>query len=147
MVLQSHNSIERYGSNSICVDAARSQSSSCGAYIITSPSPICVPQSTYTVNNNSQHILQLNSMHIYLHGVISYYILLHIQTDESYSCKDDVALITSNGWIVSCPPADVVATRSTPINSELPTLSSATVINLENSIDELGRYVSCKLTA
>ena len=54
--------IERYGSRSICVDAARAQFTSCGTYI-SSPMPLCVPQVTYSENNSSQYILQLQSMH------------------------------------------------------------------------------------
>ena len=55
--------IENYGSNSICVDAARSLTTSCGTYIPSrSQLPICISQVTYTVNNNSKYILQLQSM-------------------------------------------------------------------------------------
>ena len=55
--------IERYGSTSICVDAARSLSTSCGTYIPSrSQLPLCKSQVTYTLNNSSQYILQLQSM-------------------------------------------------------------------------------------
>ena len=53
--------VENYGSNSICVDAARLLTTFCGTYI-PSQSPLCVSQVTYTVNNNSKYILQLQSM-------------------------------------------------------------------------------------
>ena len=67
--------------------------------------------------------------------------------DESYSCKDDHALITDNGWMVSCPPSDVVASVSAPFLGELPELSSTTIIELSSNVYELDEsYINGETT-
>ena len=67
-------------------------------------------------------------------------------TDELYySCKDDHAITTGN-WTISCPPTDVVITRTTTTLGELPTLSSSAITELSNDIYELvDDYINGKL--
>jgi len=68
-----------------------------------------------------------------------------ILTDESYSCKDDHAITTGN-WSISCPPTDVVVSRTTTTSGELPTLSSGAITELSNDIYELvDNYINGKL--
>jgi len=62
-------------------------------------------------------------------------------------------LETDNGWIVSCPPTDVITSRSTPISEGLPALSSPVAIELDNDLYELDNFMpngkihkSCTLT-
>ena len=73
-----------------------------------------------------------------------------ISIDEAYSCKDGHALVNGNRWIVSCPAADAVISRTTPVSDGLPTLSPAVTIELHNSIykrnytdGEISVYVLC----
>jgi len=49
--------------------------------------------------------------------------------------------VADNGWIVSCPPTDVIASRSTPISGELPALSSAVAIELDKDLYELNNFI------
>ena len=61
--------------------------------------------------------------------------------DEAYVCEDDSALLTDNDVIVACPSLDDVFSRTSPVSSELPTLSSAITIKLHNNIYE-GNYTN-----
>jgi len=44
-------------------------------------------------------------------------------TGQLYGCQDGHSVITSDGWIISCPPADEVVSRSPLIYNELPTVA------------------------
>ena len=59
--------------------------------------------------------------------------------DEAYVCEDDSALLTDSDMIVVCPSLDDVFSRTSPVSSELPRLSSVLTFELHNSIYE-GNY-------
>ena len=60
--------------------------------------------------------------------------------DEAYVCEDDSALLTDSDVIVVCPSLDDVFSRTSPVSSELPRLSSVLTFELHNSIYE-GNYI------
>ena len=121
-----------YGSSSICINTAYQRTYSCGSYV-RSGSPQCVLQTTYTVNSSNQFVLWLQSM--YEKYLCTYAcICIYFSIDKAYSCKDGHAFISCDNLMVSCPPADVVLSRATPISDTLPILLSAVTFKLPFSI-------------
>jgi len=100
---------------------------------------------------HKQHIqLTIATKSFWSCKVCAYYgnsILIMFLTDEEYSCKDDHALIISNGWILSCPAADDAASISIPVSGVgLPTVSSAIAFKLyNNSIYQFGNFIYGKI--
>ena len=135
MTVQFYPEIQRYGGNGICVDTATSHSASCGTYII-SPSPTCVLQTTYALNSSSKYVLWLQSMWLYMYSLYEYGSVYLSFIDEAYVCEDDSALLTDSDMIVVCPSLDDVFSRTSPVSSELPRLSSVLTFELHNSIYE-----------
>ena len=64
--LDSNQTVETYGNNSVCVDGVRLLSSySCGTYIEQPMMSFCVAQETYSVNGSDQYAIKLEGMYIH----------------------------------------------------------------------------------
>ena len=61
--IQQLQSIEIFGSTSVCVEGVQTLSChSCGTYINGSLLPLCVMEETYNVNDTNETVIHLNGM-------------------------------------------------------------------------------------
>jgi len=51
--------VEEYGNNSICVNGVQSLSYTCGTYVTKPAVPLCLSQTTHTINNTIQYAVYL----------------------------------------------------------------------------------------
>ena len=61
-------------------------------------------------------------------------VLISSLTGQLYGCQDGHAVITSDNWIMSCPPTDEVVSQSPLVYNELPVIPPTAELGKINNI-------------